>query len=190
MSCLGLILAGGTGQRMGGRDKACLTLAGRPLVGHVRDRLSPQVDGIAISGRRDYGLNHAVIADRDDGVEGPAAGIAAALYWIEDTGQRFDAILTVPADGPFLPDDLASRLSAGQGAAIASAGGRAHPTFGYWPLTVLSACSALLEDRRGLPLMALADAAAARHVDFADPGAFFNINTPADLDAARRRLGA
>ena len=39
----GLILAGGRGQRMGGGDKALLPLAGRPLLGHVIERLAPQV---------------------------------------------------------------------------------------------------------------------------------------------------
>lgn len=190
MTCLGLILAGGAARRMGGRDKATLLLAGRPLIAHVRDRLTPQVDGIALSGRQDYGLGLSLIRDRKSGVRGPAAGIAAALDWCAKTGQPYDAILTVPVDGPFLPVDLAARLAAGQGAAIASSGGRAHPTFGYWPLAALERCRTLLERSQGLSLMALADAAGARRVELPDPATIYNINGPDDLVQAERMVTA
>ncbi len=39
----GLILAGGAGQRLGGRDKGLYPLLGRPLVTHVSERLAPQI---------------------------------------------------------------------------------------------------------------------------------------------------
>jgi molybdopterin-guanine dinucleotide biosynthesis protein A len=37
----GVILAGGRATRMGGGDKCLLTVAGRPLLAHVIDRLGP-----------------------------------------------------------------------------------------------------------------------------------------------------
>ena len=39
----GLVLAGGRGSRMGGVDKGLQLLNGRSLVGHIIDRLAPQV---------------------------------------------------------------------------------------------------------------------------------------------------
>ena len=190
MTCLGLILAGGTARRMGGRDKAAQMLAGRPLIAHVRDRLAPQVDALAISGQRAYGMDLPVIEDLCSGVQGPAAGITAAMAWCVEAGRSFDAIVTAPVDGPFLPLDLTARLAGGQGAAIATADGQQHPTYGYWPLAVLDSCSTLLDSNGGLPLMALADAAAARRVDFPEPSAFFNINSPDDLANAADLLKA
>jgi len=52
---IGLILAGGQARRMGGTDKASVRLNGRRLIDHVRNRLTPQVDRVLISGRSDYG---------------------------------------------------------------------------------------------------------------------------------------
>ncbi|TKA96174.1 molybdenum cofactor guanylyltransferase MobA, partial [Cereibacter changlensis] len=53
MRLFGVILAGGEGRRMGGADKALLPLAGRPLLAHVRDRLEPQVEALALSANGD-----------------------------------------------------------------------------------------------------------------------------------------
>ena len=39
----GVILAGGRAERMGGRDKGLLPLAGEPLIAHGIRRLQPQV---------------------------------------------------------------------------------------------------------------------------------------------------
>ncbi|MGH6610696.1 MAG: NTP transferase domain-containing protein, partial [Burkholderiaceae bacterium] len=39
----GLILAGGRGERMGGADKGWVEYHGRPLIEHVVERLTPQV---------------------------------------------------------------------------------------------------------------------------------------------------
>jgi molybdopterin-guanine dinucleotide biosynthesis protein A len=39
----GMVLAGGEGRRMGGRDKGLEPFAGLPLVGHVVKRLEGQV---------------------------------------------------------------------------------------------------------------------------------------------------
>ena len=49
MTIAGIILAGGLARRMGGGDKAMLSLSGRPLLAHVIDRLAPQVAEIALN---------------------------------------------------------------------------------------------------------------------------------------------
>ena len=55
MRIFGVILAGGQARRMGGADKAFVTLAGRPLIAHVLDRLEPQVERVLISANGDAG---------------------------------------------------------------------------------------------------------------------------------------
>ena len=55
----------------------------------------------------EFGLD--VVADRIVGFRGPLAGIQALMQAGRDRGASH--VLVVPADTPFLPDDLASRLS-------------------------------------------------------------------------------
>jgi molybdopterin-guanine dinucleotide biosynthesis protein A len=136
MRIFGVILAGGQGRRMaGGADKALLTLAGAPLLAHVIDRLEPQVERLALSANGDAGrfarFGLPVLADEE--AAGPLAGLVAALRWAAPLGAS--AVLSAPVDGPFLPPDLCPRLclaaeSAPEGLALASAGGRLHPTYG------------------------------------------------------------
>lgn len=192
MAVLGLVLAGGGGQRMGGRDKARLALAGEPLIAHVCRRLSPQVDRLAVSGREDYGSGLPVIADRADGVKGPLAGLAAAIVWLESQSDRpaFDAIATAPVDTPFLPRDLVRRLQEPGGAAIAETAGGLQPVFGYWPIADLMRHRRLLEGEGGVAMAAFADAAGAVRVRFEDERAFLNVNRPEDLATAETLLKA
>lgn len=199
------ILAGGRATRMGGGDKPLMTLAGRPLLDHVIERLSPQAAAIAINANGDparfarWGLP--VIADEADDRPGPLAGVLAAMDWAAASGAA--EVLTVAGDTPFFPADLAARLAEARerdGAPIALAAtpdparglGR-HPTFGLWP-------TALREDLRGAlaeglrKVVAWTDRHGVAHAvfDVAPFDPFFNVNTPDDMAAAEgiaRELG-
>ena len=126
-----LILAGGAGRRVGGRDKGLLQWCGRPMVDQVLRVLAPQVSTTQIScnrNRDDYARFTALApADYRPGFQGPLAGIEAALPVIE---QEF--ILLAPCDTPRLPTDLAGRLfqalrqSPRSHAAYARSGDRDH----------------------------------------------------------------
>ena len=48
----GVILAGGRAERMGGRDKGLVPLAGRPMAAHVLAALRPQVGELIINANR------------------------------------------------------------------------------------------------------------------------------------------
>ena len=79
-----IILAGGQGVRLGGGDKPLRTIAGRPMLDHVLERLKGQAGEIAISANGDpqrlagYGLP--VIPDEAAGA-GPLAGILSGMRW-------------------------------------------------------------------------------------------------------------
>ncbi|MEO1104677.1 MAG: molybdenum cofactor guanylyltransferase MobA [Pseudomonadota bacterium] len=192
----GVILAGGLARRMGGGDKALLTLGGRPILAHVIERLAPQTAALALNANGDparfsaYGLP--VLADTIEGHPGPLAGVLAGLDWAAEAG--FHAIVTVAADTPFFPPDLVARLTqAAADAPIALAatldpkrGTARHPTFGLWP-------TALREDLRAAILdgtrkiVAWTDAHGAADALFpGDP--FFNVNTPEDHARAEALL--
>jgi molybdopterin-guanine dinucleotide biosynthesis protein A len=193
----GLILAGGGARRMGGGDKALLPLAGRPLVAHVVDRLAPQVGRLALGANGDparfSGFGLAVVADGEPGM-GPLAGLLAGLDWAAALGAP--ALVTAAVDTPFLPRDLVARLLAAAGAAgiaVAAAEGGAgperHPTAGLWPVALRAALRAdLAAGERRLGAWAAARGCAVAR--FPDAGAFFNVNTPADLARAEAMLAA
>ncbi len=135
----GLVLAGGMGKRLGGRDKAFVTLQDRPLVAHVLDRFAQWPGPMAISANGDparfLAFDLPVLADhfRD---KGPLSGVHAGLTWAKAHGAR--ALITASVDCPFLPDGFASALLRASGPdlafpAFARAGGRDHPTIALWP---------------------------------------------------------
>jgi molybdopterin-guanine dinucleotide biosynthesis protein A len=106
-----------------------------------------------------------------------------------------ECVLTVPADTPFLPLDLAERLAAAReaaGATVACAAsrGRIHAVVALWPVTLASVLEAALgEGTRRIDRWAEAQGLAV--AEFAAEGAdpFFNVNTPEDLAAAEALLG-
>ena len=109
---LGVILAGGQATRMGGGDKGLLQLGGQSVLGHVIERLTPQVDRVALNANGDAarfaGLKLPVLPDSIDGFAGPLAGVLAGLDWAAEQGA--DTIVTAAADTPFFPCDLVPQL--------------------------------------------------------------------------------
>ena len=196
---LGVILAGGQATRMGGGDKGLLPLGDRRLIDSVIDRLGPQVAGLALNANGDparfEGLGLPVLPDSIPGFAGPLAGVLAGLDWA--AGQGAETIVTAAADTPFFPCDLVPQLllaAEGMDAPLVLAAtpdparGRArHPTFGLWPV-------ALRDDLRealagGLRKVVLwTDRHGGREALFPQEEAFFNVNTPADLERAEAML--
>ncbi|WP_372602886.1 molybdenum cofactor guanylyltransferase MobA [Actibacterium sp.] len=196
MQPIGLILAGGQASRMGGRDKALLPLAGRPLLAHVLDRLEPQVARVALSAAGDaarferFGLP--VLKDAGNDPAGPLAGILAGLEFAATQGA--DHIVTVAVDTPFFPGDLVPQLllaaeSAGTPIALAASHGNLHPVFGLWPVALRDDLRAALAAGTRRVRVWAQDQGMAR-AEFPAPGLdpFFNINTPDDLAQAQALL--
>lgn len=104
-----VILSGGRGQRMEGKDKGWVDLDSVPFIEHTLKRLQRQTGNIIISANRSLeryqGLGVKVVADLHDNFPGPLAGIYAALTQIET-----DWLLTVPCDTPLFPGDLLQRF--------------------------------------------------------------------------------
>ncbi|WP_271881256.1 molybdenum cofactor guanylyltransferase MobA [Phaeobacter italicus] len=207
---LGVILAGGLATRMGGGDKGRLQVGGESLLARVVDRIAPQVAGLALNANGDPqrfdDLGLPVIADTIDGFAGPLAGVLAGLDWAAEQGAS--SIVTVAADTPFFPQDLAERLlAAAEGQryplvlattprtseeALKSGGGRRvnrHPTFGLWPTELREDLRGALQN--GLRKVVLwTDQHGGREALFeAEPfDPFFNVNTPEDLARAEALL--
>jgi molybdopterin-guanine dinucleotide biosynthesis protein A len=104
-----VVLAGGAGLRVGGRDKGLMEQGGVTLVERVLARLAPQIGQVLISANRNQDryarFGFPVVADLQAGFHGPLAGISAALA---QSPARW--LLTVPVDALEFPGDLAVRL--------------------------------------------------------------------------------
>jgi molybdenum cofactor guanylyltransferase len=188
----GVILAGGEGRRMGGRDKALLTLAGRPLIAHVLNRLEPQVERVLISANGDAArfsaLGCRVVAD--DRPQGPLSGVLAALRAASAMGATH--VVSTPVDTPFLPGDLVPQLllkaeTSLEGLAFAADATGDHPATALWPVALAPALAVFLASGEA-KVTRFAEAHGAARAVFPDPRAFLNLNTPEDLAAAEALL--
>jgi len=193
----GLVLAGGLARRMGGGDKALITIGGIAILDRVLERLRPVCAGIILNANGDlarfgrYGLP--VIPDSVPDFAGPLAGILAGLDWAAANRPDLAWVVSVPGDCPFLPEDLLAHLhearqKAGTPLACARSGDWRHPVVGLWPV-------ALREDLRHALVeedLHKIEVWTARHgVAIADWPAkpvdpFFNVNTPEDAAEAEQ----
>ncbi len=188
-ACVGaVVLAGGRGSRLGGRDKGLIPLGGRPLVAWVVGRLAPQVQRLVVSANRDReayaALGWPVQADLLPGQPGPLAGIDAAARQLD-----CEWVLTAPCDTPFLPTDLVARLLAqaqgdGQQAVYVAEASRGHYTLALYQREALQRLPDFLA-AGGRSLQGWLTRLDARPVLFeGEPEALLNINTPEDLARA------
>ena len=179
----GMILAGGEGRRMGGRDKGLEPFAGLPLVAHTVKRFDGQVQELMINANRNsdaYALfADRVIEDAEGGFKGPLMGIYSGLR-----AAQTPWLLVAPCDSPALPHDLVARMVAGitqegveHDIAVAFDGERLHPVVALLRTSLANDLAATLaEGERKI------DRWYARHawcrVDMSDcPEAFANLNT-------------
>jgi molybdopterin-guanine dinucleotide biosynthesis protein A len=202
---LGLILAGGGGVRMGGADKALVTLAGRPLLAHVAQRLRPQCAALALNAAGDparfaslfseTGALNVIPDDPETAGLGPLAGILAGLDFAALAG--FDRVVTAPVDTPFLPADYVARLMAmkenrpGAQIVCAETNRRAHYVCGLFPVALRDGLRTwLASGGRRVAQWVDSQAMARAPFDIAEgaPDPFLNINTPEDLAAAEAAL--
>jgi len=169
-----VILAGGKAKRMG-RDKSRIQLGSHTLLGHVRVAL------------QSVGFNPKVVDNDWQPGLGPLGGIATALQ-----SAKHSRVLFVGCDMPFLSVDLINHFleaaAGGQGAMFTQ-----HERGVGFPFLLLRDDLPLVEKQIAageLSLQRLARRLKARtwQAPAAREPELFNINTPADLAEAKRRL--
>lgn len=103
--CSVLLLSGGRGNRMGGRDKGLVEWQGRSMIAWLHDLVRPLTDDLIIScnrnGERYAGFADRLVQDDDHEFQGPLAGIRAGL-----AVARHPYVLVLPCDAPLLDRGL------------------------------------------------------------------------------------
>jgi molybdopterin-guanine dinucleotide biosynthesis protein A len=182
-----VILAGGEGSRIGG-GKPLVELAGERLIVRALRFARRFSDCVAVAVRdaRQVGSVEAQLIP-DNSVEGPLGGLLAGLEFARREGRGL--LLVIPADMPFLPNDLLDRLLGAIGpdqCAIAASGGSEHPVCSLWRAEAVERVPEYVATGRR-SLKGLADLVGKTRVDWDDaPDPFFNINSAADLEEAER----
>lgn len=174
---------------MAGLEKAWQPFCGKPLIEHVIERLSPQVDDMVINANqqleRYQSLGLRVIGDENNERSGPLLGIYSCLIHIQ-TG----IACVVPCDMPSLPSNLVAHLQANMDkdsrACLAHDGQRLQPLVSLLLPGVQDVISGYLSrgDRRVHECMLALPHTVAY---FNDPGAFVNFNTLDQLRHAQQK---
>jgi molybdopterin-guanine dinucleotide biosynthesis protein A len=191
----GVILAGGQSRRMGGGDKCCLELGGRPILSRIIERVRPQVGPLVLNANGDparfaeFGLD--VVSDAVPDFAGPLAGVLTGMLWARAHAPRCAWIVTVAGDAPFVPPDLVElMMDAVRGTVadmvVAASGGRDHPVFGMWPVRLAEDLRAALVDEGVRKVDLWTDRYRLARADWPDVPVdpFFNLNTPEDFARA------
>jgi molybdopterin-guanine dinucleotide biosynthesis protein A len=196
-----VILAGGLSRRMGGPNKTMLDLGGARLIDRAIFAAQAQCQAVAINlhdttqeAQTPFAaLGLPLLADALPGHAGPLAGVLAGLDYAAKMG--FSALLSLPCDCPFLPDDLAARLyeaaqNSASGLACAASGGRAHHIVALWPIHLREKLRRALVDEDLRKVGQFQQRVGFAQVEwlFRERDPFFNVNTPEDFVLAQEWL--
>ena len=203
-----IVLSGGAGLRLNGRDKGLEKFSGQALIEHVLGRICPQVQSTIICANRNieqYQLLNSIVCqdlnnhDVDSEInkqsfQGPISGITSALKQ-QVVNSNATAVLISSCDTPNVPNDLKQRLEAGLNAnldfnvAVAHDGDRRQ---NLHCLIERAAWQSLIDfyDAGGRAMHRWFTHEGVLNVDFSDcPECFSNYNTPEHLDNKVHKKG-
>jgi len=192
----GAILAGGRGRRLG-RDKATLTLEGRPLAGWVAAALQPVVADfwfITNTPEAHAGLGLPLLMDLVP-YQGALGGLETALFFA-----RTPFVLAVAVDTPLVSPTLLTSLRAmapglSRPALVCETPRGLQPFPGLYAVRLLPKLREFLQTDRRLRVFVeqcrpqiVSPADTARR----DPAglSFLNVNTPSDLEQVRQQVAS
>jgi molybdopterin-guanine dinucleotide biosynthesis protein A len=197
----GVVLAGGSGTRMG-QEKGLVRLGDEPLAARVVKILDDVADEVVVAVakgkislyRELLGPEVIIVEDQREGV-GPLEGLVRAF---EIT--RGEYALVSPCDTPFLRTAVCREIierAKGRDGAVPRVGGFLEPLHGaYSKGTCLEAFRTAIERGKHKPVdaypgldLAFVDERSLRELD-PNLESFWNLNSPEDLEGAKERLRA
>ena len=191
---LSVILAGGLSKRFGGNIKTFAKINGISIYDRIMNLLKNQGTEIVINTNFEEEIflksQLPIIKDKNNNFQGPLSGIYSTMSWIKEKKFKFEWILSVPSDTPFLPknllDTFISKINNDKKIFIARSRDKVHPVIGIWNISLFDNLKAeLLSDNRKIMKWVVKNDY--EYVDFPtkeyDP--FFNINKKEDITEAK-----
>jgi molybdenum cofactor guanylyltransferase len=187
---VGALLAGGDGSRLGGRSKAAIEVAGRPLAAYPAAALAEVCELVAVVCKPATELPDLPGTERwDEPAEPrhPLTGIVHAL------ARAREPVLVCASDMPYVTADALRSLAAGGHtsagspvAVVATAAGVLQPVLGLYAPAALERLRAAEPDA---PLTATVEALAPARVAL-PPALVRGVNTPEELAEAEAALAS
>lgn len=180
-----VVLAGGSGRRMGGLDKPDLRVGGQTLLDRALAAVVGAATVVVVGPPRGLPPPVREVREQPPG-GGPAAALAAGL---QEVGSPWAAVLA--ADLPHVRAELVTALRAAaaghDGALLVDDEGRDQVLTGVWSTAVLQRAAAG-RDLAGAPLRVLLDGLDVARLPAAELGlaGWADCDTPEDLARARR----
>jgi len=182
------ILAGGKSSRLGGIDKALITVDGIPLISRIYNTFNGEVSEVIVisNSSKSYPIGANIFPDIIPNC-GPLGGIHTAL-----TNATNGLVFIVSVDMPFVSKDIYLQLLGiyqqnNAEIVVPKHGEFLEPLFGLYSRTLVSRVNSILSDRQGHPITELLSQSNTKYLqlpdDFQTRMWFYNINTPDDLKA-------
>ena len=178
-----VVLAGGEGLRMGGVDKAALALDGEALLEMVLDGVR-DAERVVVVGPKRFDRTGLLWTSEDPPGGGPAAALDAGLQLV-----NAPTVAVVAVDHPFVTRELVAELArlleeGVDGVAVSDEKGVAQPLVAVYRTGALRHALGAMPSVAGASMREVTSYL--RVVLVEDPAAARDIDTPADLEAARR----
>ncbi len=184
---VGVVLAGGSGVRMGG-SKATVELQGRPLISYPLEAVWRAVGAAVVIAKADTelpSLPGVTVWIEPSAPHHPLVGLVHALEMAEGR-----PVVVCAADLPFVTPPLVRRIARGSrnaDALLAATAGAVQPLLGWYhprALTLLRAA----DPGQGVSLRETVARLRPELVEVDEPEQLFNVNTPDDLLQAAAML--
>lgn len=188
-AALGVVLAGGSGLRMGG-SKATVALHGRPLISYPLEALWRALGETVVIAKPDTelpSLPGVTVWLEPPAPHHPLVGLVHALEMAEGR-----PVFVSAADLPFVTPRLVRRIMRavrGKDAVIAAAAGRWQPLVGWYHPRTLNVLRSVDPDG-GAALRDVVARLSPEIITAGTPEELFNVNTPDDLLQAAAMMDA
>jgi len=186
-----VILTGGLSKRIGGGNKSLIEFNNKIIFDRIYNNIKKQTKKIIINNNKEKkffnNYNEIIVSDDLRGFLGPLSGIHSAMKWIKYKEIKFEWLVSIPGDTPFIPNNLVKKLlekaiSENCKIVLAKSFGKYHPVIGIWNLSLYDDLEKSLKSGvRKILHWASKHTLSYENFDNPNYDPFFNINYKEDI---------